>query len=392
MGNQVRVAEKQGHAVSGGSTGFFAPRGMLGAGAIGMLLASAFLLAACFPRPDSMQVREGADPFHQDEDVAFRTTYYFRSFDYCENYHQAKGTKGYQQVIPDSDTLYRFIMTGKASTLLNTIHFESGTLKSYEIDPFGANIEFDQDSGRFHFQSRQSLEAEISRNQRIGDYKRAIDELKGLLASDEVKENQNLKSKIENILATTVENYAREITGVDTGEESGANIFDVSVKETPADSSTNPPTPATLKVETNINRTEPNIFEESPAGVWTKKDTDDQGRSLMAPVDARGNLDCPVNSAPARRGFQIMGPEGWRTFDQDERLIMAMSTDAAPLIGTLQELSGRILNAKSSAAALSQPILLERLKISKAQRALDGVAESTDPKAIATAVNKGFDE
>ena len=71
---------------------------------------------------------------------------------------------------------------------------------------------------------------------------------------------------------------------------------------------------------------------------------------------------------------------------------MAMSTDAAPLIGTLQELSGRILNAKSSAAALSQPILLERLKISKAQRALDGVAESTDPKAIATAVNKGFDE
>lgn len=395
MGDQTCNAGDQSCALSGGLVGISERRGGRGVCAAGVLLAVVLMLGACFPRPDSMQVREGADPFHQDEDVTFRTTYYFRSFDYCENYHQQHETKDYRQVIPDSDTLYRFVMTGKASTLLNTIHFESGTLKSFEIDPFGANVAFDQETGRFHFQSQQSLEAEISRNQRIGGYKRAIDELKRLLASDEVKENSKLKTRLENILAATVENYTREITGVNVGEVSGENIINVDVEGTAADTSATPPTPETLKIITTAEISEEDNFEKSSSGDWEKKDkTKKNGddKRLGPQLDAKGNLDCPVNSAPARRGFQIMGPEGWRTFDQDERLIMAMSTSAAPLIGTLKELSGRVLNANSSDAALSQPILEERLKISHAHRTLDGVAESANPMDIATKVNEEFGE
>ena len=53
-----------------------------------------------------------------------------------------------------------------------------------------------------------------------------------------------------------------------------------------------------------------------------------------------------------RRGFQILGPEGWRTFNQDERLIMAMNATGEPLIATMQELSGRVLD--------NQPVVVPR--------------------------------
>ena len=35
--------------------------------------------------PDSMGVRSGADPRHQDDNVRFRSTYYFRVFDVCRD-------------------------------------------------------------------------------------------------------------------------------------------------------------------------------------------------------------------------------------------------------------------------------------------------------------------
>ena len=107
------------------------------------------------------------------------------------------------------------------------------------------------------------------------------------------------------------------------------------------------------------------------------------------------SIHCP-DDAPVRRGFQILGPEGWRTFDQDERLILAMSSDSKPLISTLTELSNRVLNAQARPEAILLPLAEERLKLSDADRTLreQMVAERTedkpdgDPKAIANAVCK----
>ena len=49
-------------------------------------------------------------------------------------------------------------MTGKASEIFNQVHFESGTLKSYQIDPFGANVAYDESNNRFYFKSQQETQ------------------------------------------------------------------------------------------------------------------------------------------------------------------------------------------------------------------------------------------
>lgn len=131
-----------------------------------LTVAVLWTLAAGCSLPDSMQVRRGNEPRYQDEDVRFRTTYYFRVFDYCRDKASRLDTGNHQPFVakvytePDqppapqgrgnatdskqpqikivSDALYRFRVTGKADSLFEDIRFEAGTLKADEIDPFGA--------------------------------------------------------------------------------------------------------------------------------------------------------------------------------------------------------------------------------------------------------------
>ncbi|KLN62214.1 hypothetical protein WH96_01430 [Kiloniella spongiae] len=72
-----------------------------------------------------------------------------------------------------------------------------------------------------------------------------------------------------------------------------------------------------------------------------------------------------------RRGFQVLGPEGWRTFDQDERLIMAMTSSAKPLISSLKKVSDQVLKQEATSSAQILPLVQEQLNISKAKRVVD---------------------
>ena len=67
------------------------------------------LVAVACTRPASIQVRKGSDPINKDDDVTFRTNYYFRVFDYCASI-RPEGP-----VLPQNDSLFRFEMTGKAA-------------------------------------------------------------------------------------------------------------------------------------------------------------------------------------------------------------------------------------------------------------------------------------
>ncbi len=129
-------------------------------------------------------VRKGTDPRYQDEDVAFRTTYYFRVFDYCATQargeHASATDKAKYEGIPEIDSLYRFRMTGKSNTLRNKIHFESGSLKSWELDPLGANVIFDENTGRFRFQSKAEADLEAKQKRAWADYKRLLKEYEEL--------------------------------------------------------------------------------------------------------------------------------------------------------------------------------------------------------------------
>ena len=79
--------------------------------------------------PNHMHLERGLSPEHSDMNVRFRSTYYFRTFDYCWNGNARFGsTERYRDIVPQTDTIYRFRMTGKAKTLTNKVKFESGIL------------------------------------------------------------------------------------------------------------------------------------------------------------------------------------------------------------------------------------------------------------------------
>lgn len=100
---------------------------------------------------------------------------------------------------------------------------------------------------------------------------------------------------------------------------------------------------------------------------------------LATPVQAAKPGASPLceDGTVARRGFQVLGPEGWRTFDQNERLIMAMSTSAKPLISTLNEISGRILNTATNPSDTLLPLMQERLRATEAKHRGDRTAGTT---------------
>ncbi|MBN23848.1 MAG: hypothetical protein CL578_02230 [Alteromonadaceae bacterium] len=121
------------------------------------------MLAGCSVAPEH-HVRTGSDPRFQDKNVAFRTTYYFRVFDYC------KGQDGKHPNVPASDGLYRFTMTGKANTTTNNIKFESGSLKSWEIDPLGAAVIYDENIKRYRYVSENETQARAEKAQAWDEY------------------------------------------------------------------------------------------------------------------------------------------------------------------------------------------------------------------------------
>jgi hypothetical protein len=96
----------------------------------------AFAAISACSVPSNMSVRSGSDPVYMDDGVLFRSTYYFRVVDRCQNHPLTAG----QGVSPRIDSLYRYTMTGKANSLFNRTFFESGTLKAHEISPFGRSV------------------------------------------------------------------------------------------------------------------------------------------------------------------------------------------------------------------------------------------------------------
>ncbi len=284
------------------------------------VLASIAAVSACSGDVSrEYRVDTGIHPEVQDENVRYRTTYYFRVFDVCgadklgwpfddairdaaavstatkdlkariEYYKErqeaqygadifAKKRLGRYEI--RNDSLYRFRMTGKASALYKDVHFESGTLRAEQIDPFGTKIRSDA-KGR--------------------------------------------------------------------------------------------------------------SFSVSPAS-----------NQITPPTD--GGDTCPTGQ-PARRGFQILGPEGFRTFDQDERLILAMTSNSKPLIGLLQEMTSRMQRARERPAKLLLPLAQERSRILDGQRltatatlklartgAAERPAEDLAPQRFVEALRKAFNK
>ena len=316
------------------------------------------LLAGCGV-PPAYQLRSGLDPKNSDTDVRFRTTYYFRTFDYCQNkarYQRVldagsgKDSNHYDNIIPGSDVLYRYRMTGQAHSLTTNVKFESGTLAKEQIDPFGTDVIYDGDLGGFRVRSYQEAQAEATHKKAMDDYNRLAVEYQRLakLKKDGVVDAAGIDPLLTK-LRGAMERQLDEFAGGGGTPASGT------VAAAPAAA----PAAATKGTAAKVS-------SAGPA---------DQGQTLTA---------CELNGT-VRRGFQILGPEGWRTFNQDERLLLAMYTDGEPLIASLQEYSGRILNSRPNTAEAVLPLVRENLEIVETQRVLDHVDPTTeDTSAIFT--------
>ena len=434
------------------------------------LIVTAFAALAACSTPPTNQVRTGSDPFNEDESVAFRTTYYFRVFDYCVVKRVADGR---QVLVPRIDSLYRFRMTGKGSTLLQNVKFESGTLRAHEIDPFGARIVRDPNTGQLRFQSQQESDELINREAALAEFDRLLERYE-MLWKKSTKTPNSIPQSTLDLLKDAMEKALQDFSGISAPDAARPPVYaPVDVKSTTDESTEQTvitfnlemfspyraiypvsvtfnkegkviaydiqdgktlfdgqaklpqlglfPEPSTTADAANAqsfvirfkddyeaatsirvgSNPVPNA-ETSASGaaatvsLGTTKmlvsgfyaGTGDGAAAHPKALDRPTEIQCP-EGAPNRRGFQILGPEGWRTFNQDERLIMAMTTDAQPLISTLSDISARILNASSSVEAVLLPISEARRKLAEAERTLDRslLGEETTPDAMAKEVS-----
>jgi hypothetical protein len=267
-----------------------------------------------------MHVSYGLRPNAVDDDVRFRTTYYFRTFDYCWDANltavQIAGSgpldKSYRKIIPETDTLYRYRMTGKASALFSKVRFESGVLGKEEIDPFGTEVAFSEAANGFYVRDRAEVKAAAESGTRVNLQRARIDDMVQRFSTmpETTDIEKNTKRAVADQITAAVKLYLE-----------GAVL-------TSAEATT---------LKGNLDKVE-------QATVGNKEEI----AALRKLIEAKsGAADAPGPCAIGqafRKGFQIMGPEGIKTFDQNERLVMAMSSSAKPLIETLQEYSGRILN------------------------------------------------
>lgn len=225
----------------------------------------AVAIASCGVAP-SMQYRSGSSPDLIDENLAFRATYYFRTFDPCASSHQPNQ--------PQIDTVFRFVMTGKRGAGTQ-MQFESGILRADQIDPYGTRIAY----------PGTAAEQVIARP---------------------------VAPQIDPSNGASLDSRAQHNGDVTTG---------------------------------------------TPSGGCT------------------------------RQAFQIWGPQGWVPFDQDERLIMAMTSTGNPLLSVLSERARRVQDYYASRGPLSASGVTIEGRVAARQAAATQASlvgsDSAPPSAIA---------
>lgn len=292
-----------------------------------LLLGVAILTACAVPK--SMRVDSGASPKYEDESVRFRTTYYFRVVSLCEGEVDTRSNR-----MIETDSLYRFRMTGKAGELANKIHFESGILHKNIIDPFGTIIRYDEETGRAYVASHDDVQRESKRKMLLGE----INEYLKLLDNEKLK-NEEVKKAYQQLIETNL-NSIKGLNPVQVNSDSDADHL-------PKDSKNIPKTkPTNLKANADNN---------------SKKD--EEGK-------------CKAGSK--RQAFQILGPQGMATFDQDQRLILSMSSNATPLVSMLKEMANRMMPRPATTTENLLLITQERLKLSNTERELFNLSGEVD--------------
>lgn len=355
-----------------------------------VLVCLAILSVSACQAGSSMRVRDGLHPTNIDDNVRFRTTYYFRTFDWCYGKDVLNGVAS-AIIIPETDSLYRFRMTGKAKAFLTQVHFESGTLLASQIDPFGAKVVYDENVGGFRFVSANDINESARRSAALKEFNQLIELYRETFPDDLNSDNANpnfgdqtgtLRTKFGELLQQSLDDATGGIGGGerDSDPSNGIRISNSTVAEDTTILSVD----GVLSKDVIAQEARNEILDQLEREL-DGAGNEEQNQALAAFISQERSggavartsaISCGAD-APVRRGYQIMGPEGWRTFNQDERLLMAMSTSDKPLISVMQQYSDRILNSKAGSTAQNLQLTEETLRIIRAERAFDGAVLST---------------
>lgn len=292
--------------------------------------------------PPEMRADSGIEPTHIDEQVRFRTTYYFRVLRGCPLQATDRSSLDAEaipfvrlaegNIRPLSDSLYRFRMTGKAAALFNTIHFESGVLRKEQIDPFGSTVRFDSRTNSFI-----PVPAEEVRSQ---------------------AKIEAARSDIESIA-----DLAKHLRQEHTSPQASRDSFDAKIREIIENRL------EIIKGTALSNGASSSINVSSPSDPSMPQSTTNASNSSSD----HGSLpEC--NGQPTVVKYFLLGPEGTKELDPSDRLLMALSVDSKPLIGMLQQLSAHTFQAPTVQAL--EGLLNERARILNAHRALRLIREA----------------
>lgn len=301
--------------------------------------------------PPGLRVDTGLEPQHLDEQVRFRTTYYFRVLEGCpiekniiddlsERGHFVKRING--NFVPLNDSLYRFRMTGQAAALFNRIHFESGVLRKEQIDPFGSAVHFNTETNSFlptpadHLRAQAKSTATINETSRL---RKLFDQFKTDANFSEASK-QAFEAQLNEIIQNRLESIkANPLT---------SGTVDTISSTTPQDSTATQARASSAAEEASqpTNRQD----QTSPKGEASPK-----GR---------------CNGQPSLKKYYLLGPEGSKELDPNDRLLMALSVDSKPLIGMLQQISEHKFQSQETSLHLMEALLDERSRIFDAQRTI----------------------
>lgn len=324
------------------------------------------MVSACVT-PKSMHVTEGISPQKVDTYVRFRTTYYFRVFDYC--WAADTDNNGYRKIVPETDTLYRYRMTGKAPSITNKIKFESGVLDASTIAPFGADVVYNSDINGYVVRSQDEArqqakvmadarEAQTQRNSALARFQT----LATMLAdAKEPPEQTAAVEKLKDAMKDALQDFTGTLRApLNTELATRLTALQATVNRIDDKGATAGPPPSTM-TEADLEKARKAFAQEVGSQLAAL-------RVDLANTSSAADA-CSVNQS-LKRGFQIMGPEGMRPFDQEKRLVMAMSSSAKPLIETLNEYSSRILKPQVNPAEQLLPLARETTSVVDAQRAV----------------------
>lgn len=367
------------------------------------------LLSGCMSA--NVKWREGSHPANKDEWVRFKTTYYFRVVDTCmppkprvisnlrdQTLYQnplnvREKSKGYIL----SDTLYRFNMTGKAHEW-SSVKFEAGTLLASQIDPFGNTIS--SQNGQISYQSaaeRAHESVEVAQAEKLKQLQEELDRVtdkKSALVDNQSEFAKKLKEELEKqqlTLQKKLTDYYENMFGSASTEHSerfqiaGAeykvvideNLFNIQEELTADEKLTLSHTKGFNKEQTlivsgleilNAVKVLQNKAQSSGAKADEEAEQTNTSNDYLSAINTLLNAEplteqsvCPAGLAK-NHGYLILGPEGWRHFDPEQRLLLAMTSSEKPLISTMTELSNRMQQAHS-AKPDSSPLKEEKQRI-----------------------------